>query len=452
MRQSIAFKLPPAPPRWPRILGATGAILLALAPIGRAQGEPEAQSISSLTLDAAVASVIRHNDRAAASRYMAVAAERKIGPAGAWDDPMLMVGVANLPTSGSFTSDMMTMTMVGLSQTIPYAGQKGLAANAAAAQAAAEAEMSRGTEIDLVTAAKLAFFECYYRRRILDDLQSQRDLLQQVVASVQAKLRTNQANQEDLSAAQADLWRLDARILSAGQEVDAARYDLSALMGSAPDDTAPVLTAPPTTPIPTTVELWERAAEAHYPPLRRLAKLAESYSQAARAASRMRWPMLTLNASYGFRRDGPAGPRDDMIDFGANLSLPIFAGRKQSDMALSMQAMQQSSDAQARQLWLDVRGKLRTLHARAHRLDESIDLYRARIIPAADDAFRSAFAGYSANRTSFLSLLTYAGGIYRDRVTADLLQLDLARTLAEAERYTTDTGPWEAVGSNHDQP
>jgi len=78
-----------------------------------------------------ISSVIKNNDRAAAARYMAIAASRKVGPAGAWDDPMLMIGVTNLPTTWSFTEDMMTMKMVGLSQTIPYAGQKDLAAAAA---------------------------------------------------------------------------------------------------------------------------------------------------------------------------------------------------------------------------------------------------------------------------------------------------------------------------------
>jgi len=402
----------------------------------------EIGAVQSLTMGDVISSVIKNNDRAAASRYMETAARRRVGPAGAWDDPMLMVGVTNLPTSGSFSDDMMTMKMVGVSQTIPYAGQKGLARAAARSEADAALEMTRGVEVDLVTAAKLAYLEFYFRRRILEDLKSQRSLLEDIVGSVEGKLRTSQANQEDLSAAQADLWRLDASILSAEQELDAAQFDLNALMGNAPDFVLRPPAEPQSSPLPATVEPWERAAGTNYPPLRRLANVAEGFARSSGAAARMRWPMLTLSANYGFREDGPMGPRDDMVAFVATMSLPVFAGRKQGDMALSMQAMQQSSDAEARQLWRDVRGKLWTLHARARRLEQSVTLYRERIIPAADDAFRSAFAGYSANRTSFVTLLTYAVAIYRDRVTADLIALDLAQTRSESERYTADPKNW----------
>ncbi|MCX6833822.1 MAG: TolC family protein, partial [candidate division Zixibacteria bacterium] len=98
------------------------------------------QSADSLRLDQVIQDVIRHNNRVAAAQYMEEAAKAKVGPAGAWDDPMLMLGVANLPTSFDFSMDPMTMKMIGLSQNIPYAGQKGLQAKAAKAEAEAVTE------------------------------------------------------------------------------------------------------------------------------------------------------------------------------------------------------------------------------------------------------------------------------------------------------------------------
>ena len=80
-------------------------------------------------------------------RYMEKAAEAKAKSAGAWDDPMLMVGVANLPTSFDFKMDPMTMKMLGLSQNIPYAGQKGLQKKAARAEAPWRHRIGRSTEL-----------------------------------------------------------------------------------------------------------------------------------------------------------------------------------------------------------------------------------------------------------------------------------------------------------------
>lgn len=417
-----------------------------LLPAGaRSQTEAGLSGASTLTLDSVVWAVVRNNDRIAAAEYMTRAAQQRVGPAGAWDDPMLMVGVTNLPTSGSFTEDMMTMKMVGLSQSIPWAGQKAMAGKAARAEARAAEQSQFEVEVDLVTAAKLAYVEYYYRQKILEDLKSQRALLEQVTQSVEGKLRANQAGQEDLSAAQADLWRTDSRILSALQELDAARFELSALLGMTPAVSLPPATSPEFEETPASAEAWEQLALQHYPALARLRASAEGYALSSGTAARMRWPEMSLYANYGFREEGPAGPRDDMVGFGMTFSLPIFAGRKQGEMAASMRAMEQGANAEAAQLWRDVQRDLWTLHARAGRLEQSLRLYRERIIPAADDAFRSAFGGYASNRTAFTDLLTYAANIYRDRITADLLALDLARTRVESQKYTVDPQTWRTT-------
>ena len=413
---------------------AAALVFMALARQGQAQ--------DTLSLNQTIKEVLSNNNRAVAARFMQQSAEARVGVESAWSDPMLMVGVANLPTSFDFKKDEMTMRMVGLSQQIPYAGEKGLQTQAAKATASAARAQTETTELELITAAKTAFYNAFYRQQNLRELETQREFLKQVAASAEARLRSNQANQEDVAAAQADLWRLEAQILSAEQQLDAARYNLTALMGRDPEQAPATVESPADVAVPESAESWRQAARNNYPPLQRLDWESQSYAFDASAANRMRWPMLELAANYGYRADGDMGPRDDMVAFQANISLPIFAGRKQSDMARSMDAMRQSSDAEARQLWRDVQADLETLHSRARKLNEAHRMYRERIIPAAEDAFRSAFAGYSANRTPFINLLLYVTAIYRDRVTANDLANDLAVTIAQAERYTLDPKSW----------
>lgn len=397
-----------------------------------------------LLLDSAVVQVLRHNDRARASQYMEEAAKARIGPAGAWDDPMLMVGVANLPTSFDFREDGMTMEMLALSQSIPYAGQKGLQAKAAAADAAVAGEDRRQVQLDLITAAKSAYFDLYYRRLTLADLQRQHALLEQVALAARAKLTTGLANQEDVAAAEADVARLETEILAAAQMIDEASYNLNALRGVDSAGPVPALPDPPMPIVPDSVAPWLAAAMSHYPPLRRLEHQAEGYGLTAAAARRMQWPILNLQASYGFRQSMLTESRD-MVSVQATLSLPVFAGRQQGQMARAMLAMQRSADADAAQLWREIEATLRTLHRRAVRLAASLSLYNERIIPAAQEAYESAFAGYSVDRTPFITLLSYATAIYRDRIMAQKIANELARTVAEAERYTIDADLLPAV-------
>ncbi|MBI3871861.1 MAG: TolC family protein [candidate division Zixibacteria bacterium] len=396
----------------------------------------------TLRRDQVIADVVRHNDRAAAARFMEEAERAKIGPAGAWDDPMLMAGVVNLPNSFDFREDMMTMTMVGVSQRWPYAGQKGLEAKAQAARAASAHEEARAITQDLVTAATLAYVDLYYHRRILADLESQRAIQEEIVASTLSRLSSNLAGQDEVLAAQAALWRLDAEILSHEADLRTTASTLNALRGADVDSPLPALADPTPGEWPEGTGLWLTLAEQEYAPMRRLRSQSDSYGFSAQAARRMSWPMLDLSANYGFRRDIPEEKRPSMMGFSATFTLPIFAGRQQRQMALSMAAMQRQSQLEAQQLRRNVEATLSTLHEHGRHMRESLALYRDRILPADTNAYRSALSGYAANRVPFTALLAYATAVYQDRITLTQTANELARLQAEVDRYTSDPDRW----------
>jgi outer membrane protein TolC len=392
----------------------------------------------SLRVEQVVYDVVRHNDRVTAMRLMEKAANAKANSAGAWDDPMLMVGVANLPTSFDFKMDPMTMKMLGLSQNIPYAGQKGLQEKAARAEAAMAKQDRQEQELELATAAKLAFYDLYFSLRGVDLLMKQIEVMQDVVASVKSRVATSQTNPEDAAAAQADLWRLQTQLMPAAHEVESAQYNLNTLRGLPTAKPVPAPQTPTFAELSDSADVLVIAAKDHYPPLRKLTEQANSYAFSAAAARRMLWPMLSLSGSYNFRASTDMEKRDNMIGFQAAISLPIFSHRQQREMGRSMDLMKQSVGAEAVQLAREIETKVRSLYLDALHLTENLRMYRDRIIPADEDAYRNAFSGYTNNRTTLATLLNYALTSFRDRLTANQIEYELARTLAEIERYTTD--------------
>ncbi|NMC44595.1 MAG: TolC family protein [candidate division Zixibacteria bacterium] len=406
----------------------TGALYAADQPITPAVGD-------SLRIETVVSQVLKTNDQAAAARYMEQSAAAKIAPAGAWDDPMLMLGVVNLPTDFKFNEDMMTMKMVGLSQKIPYAGQNGLEKKAARAEADASSANREETERELVLSAKLAFYDWYFPSRMIDDMKAQRALMADMVSSATAGLTADQSGQADVAMAQSELWRMDAEILSMEQMVDESRYMLCALMGLPTDTKLPSPAQPPTAVIPDTPNDWITAADANYPVLKKMDYQAIGYGFSADAMRRMRWPMVELSASYGFRADMPMEEVKDMVGFQVSFSLPFFSGRRQNDMARSMDLMKLGMEAETSQMRREVEAEVRTLHAKARRLSQSLALYTERIIPADNDAWQSMLASYAAGRMMLSDILESAIRIYRDRVAARRQAYDLARTTAEVEKY-----------------
>jgi outer membrane protein TolC len=410
-----------------------------------AQPNPtQTTSADSLHIQQVIAEVIANNDRFAAAKYMEQASRDKVGMAGAWDDPMFMVGVVNLPTSFDFKMDPMTMKMLGISQTIPLAGQKGLQRKAAEFDAEASGQDARNVQIDLATTARIAYADLYFSQKITNELAAQYELLDQIVDATRAKVASNQAGQEEYLAAQAELWRMQAQLLMQDHDVDRARWDLNALRGRPVDDPIPPLVAPEIARPPDSADLWLAQARQNYPPLKRLSLQSQSYDFSSQAANRMRWPMLNLQANYGIRASTEMEKRDNMIGFQAGFTLPLFSGRQQKGMALSMRAMQRSTDAEAVQLSREIEARLRALHLTALHLYGNLSLYRDRIVPADKDAFDGALAGYAANRTQFTSLLNYAGAVFRDRVAAAQIAQQFAQTQAEIERYISAPLPEEA--------
>ena len=119
--------------------------LVTVALLATAAGEARA-----LDLRTALTQVLAANPTLAARRDMAEAARQRVAPAGAWAEPMLELGVVNVPPSGRFDMEMMTMKMIGLTQRVPVSGANRIArraANEAARAEAASVEEARYTVV-----------------------------------------------------------------------------------------------------------------------------------------------------------------------------------------------------------------------------------------------------------------------------------------------------------------
>jgi outer membrane protein TolC len=392
----------------------------------------------SLTLQKVISEVVSKNDRVAAMRFMEKAAAAKAGSAGTWDDPMLMLGVSNLPTSLDFKMDPMTMRMLGLSMSIPYAGQKGLQRQAARAEALAAVQDRMDMELELATAAKLAFCDLYFSTSVVALIMKQIEVTQDIVASVRSGISTSQTNPEDAMAAQADLWRLQTQLGPAAHEVESAQYELNALRGHPTTQPVGSPGLPQFSELPDSVGELIAAAREHYPPLKKLGLQSRSYSLSGAAERRMRWPMLELAGSYNYRASTEMEKRDNMINVQATFSLPIFSHGKQTAMSKSMDLMSRSVETEAIQLGREIETRVRALFLDALHLKENLLMYRNRVIPADEDAYRYAFAGYAASRTQLSTVLNFALTNFRDQLAANSIEYELARTMAEIERYTTD--------------
>ena len=118
-----------APPLWPRLVvvhPSRGFVVLVVAMLLALPAAP-ADELPSLSLEEALRLASEQSPQMAAQRSAITAAEQAAASARQLPDPKAIVGIDNLPVTGSdawsLTSDFMTMRKIGVMQDFPGRGE-----------------------------------------------------------------------------------------------------------------------------------------------------------------------------------------------------------------------------------------------------------------------------------------------------------------------------------------
>jgi len=347
---------------------------------------------TSLTLRETVQRAVDQAPRLEAQDAAITAAQEDAARSGALPDPMLEVGIDNLPITGAdafdTNADDMTMKRIGLRQEIPAAAKRQARRQLAdrrvdAAQADAVVERLR-----VQRAAAEAWIDLWAARKQRPALAHLRDQAQ--LAATMAKARTRGGGEiGEALAAEAAVLDIDSRSeVLRGNEAEA----LSRLRRWVPTAEAEAIDGEPDfDTLPFSRSQLVARADAMAPLLvahARVESAAASVS-VARAEKRSDWSVM---AAYG-QRDGA---RSDMLMLEFGVSLPMF-GRNRQDRDVSAR---EAEYRQATALQEDERraliAELDAAFARWEALKRQVALHEDRLLPLARDRSATALAAYRA--------------------------------------------------------
>ena len=402
--------------RTARRLLAVPAMALAAA-AGRAQSAapPAATRLGDVYREADSAS-----PRARAARALTAAAQARVPGVKRPPDPQLQFGWMNYVLPGFAPSDPLSMLQLQVMQTIPVAGQLGLAGDVAAAQASAQADRAADVQWELRGTVAMAFYDLYRTDHSLAVARETLALLDEMRRTAESMYRVGEGRQADVLRAQVELARMveDTIRMTTMRSAMAAR--LNALLDRAV--TAPV--APPALPafpdsllpLDTLIAVAERG--------RPMVKAGESDVSAAEAqvtlAHRAIWPDVTIGLQYG--RTPVNDQHMGSIMIGA--TLPIFAASRQLKMRDEAEAMRRMADADLSAMRADTRARVAESYAALVRARDLVALYHDTVLPQAEATVQSALAAYRVGSVDFATLLD-------DRMTVNKFRQDLAALEAE---------------------
>jgi outer membrane protein TolC len=375
---------------------------------------------------------------------MVEAAERRVAPAGAWQSPMVEAGVVNVPTTGRFDEDMMTMKMLGVTQRVPLFGSNGLSRRSAREAVVAEGAVSQMSHYELYGMAWEAYADAWYAGELARGAEAHRAVMDRLVQSARSRYESGNGRLEDVLRAEAERARTLVDLAAFLAEARAAQARLAAMRGAAPDGGADSLARPPVAAVPATPEPWLAAVVPTHPRLRELDARVGRYRYAAQAARRMAWPDLELKGSYGWRETLAGGmPQDDMFSASVGLLVPIFAPQREFSEGAEMEAMVRASESERRAMELELRQQIVAVHAAAAAAQATVRLLADTVVTTQRRAVDASWSAYSAGANDLWRVFEASHSLYGEEIALTRARQDLSR--AEA-RMLSLTGRGDLLG------
>ena len=398
----------------------TAAFMLALSATPVAAAELTLAEAQRLALERSM--LLSAQDSAARSaREMAVAA-------GQLADPVVRIGIDNLPISGedrfSLTRDFMTMTRVGVMQELTAADKRRVRATrfereadkAVAQKAAFAAIAERDTAI--------AWLERHYAEAIaavVDEIGSQARL---EIQAAEGAYRAGRGSQADVYVAQSALASFEDRASETQRKVRNAQVALARWIGDAAQ--RPLAGEPQLDRIRLDPATLDRDL-AHHPQIAVFTQQIEVAAAEANVAQANRKSDWTVELAYQQR--GPS--YSNMVSIGVSIPWQWDrVNRQDRELAAKLAAVEQARSERDEMLRAHV-AETRAMINEWENGRERLARYRRDLIPLAGSRTEAAIAAYRGGKSPLTEVLGARRNEIDVRIQALQIEADIARLWAQ---------------------
>ena len=390
-------------------------LLAALAP-------PAAAAEAPLTLAEAQRRAVARSQLLPA-QDSAIAAAKEMAVASAQlPDPVLKLGVDNLPVNGadawSTTQDFMTMRRIGVMQEWT-AGDKRDARRARFEREADRAEVEKAiSRAALIRDTALAWLDRYYAEAAVTLIAEQAGEAQLEIDAADVAYRAGRGTQADIFAARGARAALAERASEARRRVISATTMLARWIGPGAD--APLATRPEFATLPFARGQLDTQL-AHHPQIAMLAEQEAVAAAEVRVAQANRDPDWSFEIAYQQR--GPA--YSNMMSVGISVPLPWDRANRQDREVAAKLALVDQARAVREDMVRSHTAEVAAMLEEWENGLERLALYGDSLLPLARERTQAAMAAYRGGK-----------GALSDVLSARRNELDVRRDALQLERET----------------
>lgn len=364
---------------------------------------------------------------------------------GAFPDPRLTIGAANLPTDTFDTAqEPMTQATIGLTQRFPRGESRQLSRNRKVEMAGAEPfrrEQRRAQVTETVTRLWLEIWQAQQSIRLIED---NRGLFEQLADVAEAGYTSAAmgSRQQHIIRASLEVTRLEDRLTALQSRLVSAKEALGEWIGAgrARLPVSPVLPSELLTDFPLSdVETTADALLGH-PSVRVTDQRISAQAidvDLTRQAYRPEW---SVSAQYGYRRRAPNGQnRADLFSVGIGFDLPFFTGNRQDRKLNASTARLEAAKTERILQVRSLQAKARAAIARIQRLDERISLYQQTLLPQMEEQASAALTAYNNDDGDFAEAVRARIAELNANVELIQMRAERARNMASFRYLTADS-------------
>lgn len=429
--------------------------LMAFAVPPQQENSQSLQEVEVLTAEQLVDAVLTRNPGLKGLAAAAEAANYRIAPAGALDDPILTYAGAPETVGGPRGFQ----ERVELSQALPWPGKLGLREDAARARAEAEEQSLADRRLALMAAAKGLFAEWAYIHCTLQIKHAHRDLLVELRRVAETQYAAGRARQQDVLQAEVEAARIDTDIVTHQRHQREVRAMINGLLNRPPQSLLPPPAALPAPAEPPSLSALQEVALGGHPELRRIqAHIAEARARHG-LAEKDYFPDFKLSAGY----NSLWMDTDQRWTVGLTVNLPFDLSGKRSASRNAAQADVMRYQWQLTDRESQLLAQLEQGRAQVQEIRDIVAIHRQRLLPLAEESLNAAVADYRAGQGSFLTVIDAERQKLRTEDNLARAHADYLRALAVLERAAglpldsnvrpipTNQVPASAVGDAHEQ-
>lgn len=372
-----------------------------------------------LSLEQALDLAVQRSEMARAARAGATGAAEMARAAGQQPDPMLGVGIDNLPATGSerfrTSAEEMTMKRIGIAQEWVPAAKRAAREAVADAVAGREAVTERVVVAETRLQTALAYIDAYFAGLALELTALNEKHAREELEAGKGRLAT-------VSGSSAEVLGLAAAVGVAEDESADQRQQQAAagaLLQRWTGMPAEGLSEPRTGTVPA----QDVFVAAHPTVVAKLRDI-EVARQEATAASLNRKPNWTWELSYGQRQG-----LSDLVSFGLRIPLPVAPAARQDRETAARLASVDKAEAELEEARRAAAGEHAALVGDTQRLQDRMERFAAGVLTPLRQRTAATLAAYRANQASLVMLFEARHA----EVEAQRKLLSLRRDLAKAQ-------------------